>query len=221
MHIPLYIFDMDETLVDGDTSSLWIEYLISKGLCGQEVKTQEQALMVDYALGDLDLQAYMDLVVSPISHIPSSQVDSLVDDFVSQCVMPKVFPQAKDLIDALLAAGVEIIVISASATFIVQSVVKRLGITHAIGVNTLVKDGFYTSKIVGVPSYREGKIACLKHWIQSHHADFDETHFYTDSINDLPLCEFADFAYLINPRGQLAAVAATHPEWTTFNWQWQ
>ncbi len=80
-----------------------------------------------------------------------------------------------------------------------------------------VVNGYYTSKIEGTPSYREGKIRRLKDWVEQGNNDYNPIHFYTDSINDLPLCEYSDYAYLINPCTQLKE-AAKGKDWEIYNW---
>ena len=96
------------------------------------------------------------------------------------------------------------LMISASVTFLVAAVGKQIGITHALGIDLQVENNCYTSCIQGIPSYREGKVTRLEQWLASKADQYTDIHFYTDSINDLPLCEFADHAYLVNPCPQLA-----------------
>ncbi|MBU2897436.1 haloacid dehalogenase-like hydrolase [Vibrio hepatarius] len=97
-------------------------------------------------------------------------------------------------------------------------IAEQIGITNALGIDLRIKDGCYTSTIQGVPSYREGKVIRLKEWLQSQPDKYSVIHFYTDSINDLPLCEFADKVYLVNPCPQLLE-QAQHHNWTKLNWE--
>jgi HAD superfamily hydrolase (TIGR01490 family) len=108
-------------------------------------------------------------------------------------------------------------IISASVTFLVEAVGRRLGIHSALGIDLVERNDYYTAEIAGVPSYREGKVTRLKQWLDAQPKAYSEIHFYTDSINDLPLCEYADHAYLVNPCPQLAQ-QATHHNWPVLKW---
>lgn len=213
----LYIFDMDETLVDGDCSMLWNQYLVDNGYVDiPNFIEVDKVLMARYAKGELDMEEYLDYVMQPLLTIPTTLVEDMVTDFVEKYVSPKVFQEARNLINSLLKAGIDMLVISATASFIVEKVAKSLGITESLGIDMVVKDSCFTSKVAGVPSYREGKIVRLDSWLSEQTKQYSRMHFYTDSINDLPLCMHADAVYLINPCDKLRAVAKE--EWQIYTW---
>ncbi len=215
---PLYIFDMDDTLVAGDCSMLWNQYLFDKGVATlPDFLETDRKLMALYAIGKLDMEEYMEYVMQPLAGIPQQEVDNMVDDFVATRVAPLIYPEAISLIRSLSEKQVPMLVISATASFIVRKVAQSLGIHHVIGIDMAEDNGGYGAEIVGIPSYREGKIARLKVWQEEQKQPFSETHFYTDSINDLPLCEYADYAYLINPCAQLKEAAKDKP-WVVYHW---
>ncbi len=110
------------------------------------------------------------------------------------------------------------LIISASVSLLVNAIAPALGIEHAIGVDVKIKNGCYSGEIDGTPSYQQGKITCLENFLARHPHYDGEIIFYTDSINDLPLCQRADRVYLVNPCQKLAA----HGEvmgWPVLNWQ--
>lgn len=215
---PLYVFDMDDTLVNGDCSMLWNQYLVDKGIVTiPDFLETDKKLMGLYSIGEMDMEEYLDFVMQPLFDIPQQKVDSMVDEFVTEYVNPKVFTEARSLIDELSVKSQPMLIISATVSFIVKKVALSLGITEAIGIDMQVKNDRYTSKIEGIPSYREGKIRRLKDWVGGTSDKYNPVHFYTDSINDLPLCEYSDYAYLINPCPQLKEAASNKP-WEIYHW---
>ncbi|WGY45765.1 MULTISPECIES: HAD-IB family hydrolase [unclassified Vibrio] len=218
MSQPLYVFDMDDTLIDGDCAMIWNEFLVDKGIATDpEFLNQDRYLMSLYARGEMDMEDYLDYVMQPLAALPVEQVHALVDECVDRRIMPRLFDEARNLIATLKAHNTTMLIISASVSFLVEAVAKQVGIPHALGIDMAVSNGHYSSEIVGVPSYREGKVARLEEWLLTHPQHLDEVHFFTDSINDLPLCQHADFAYLVNPCQRLAAHAG-QPHWQVLRW---
>ncbi|UTT86448.1 HAD-IB family hydrolase [Vibrio pelagius] len=218
MSKPLYVFDMDETLVNGDAAMMWNEFLVEKGIASDASFVEEdQRLMGLYAQGKLDMEDYLTFAMQPLADMTTQQVNALVEECVDTKVLPNLFKQTLPLIGQLKRDGIDMLIISASVTFLVEVVGQKLGISEALGIDLVEKQGRYTSKIEGVPSYREGKVTRLEQWIAAQPTTYSEIHFYTDSINDLPLCEYADYAYLVNPCPRLKALA-DRPNWQTLNW---
>ncbi len=132
--------------------------------------------------------------------------------------MPRVYPQAWDLLQTLRAQGEQMLVISASVSLLVQAVASALGIEQALGIDVEMADGGYSGVIAGTPSYQQGKVVRLAAWQKARPHESGEVTFYTDSINDLPLCLHADHVRLVNPCPQLAAVNASH-NWPVLEWR--
>ncbi|MEZ9056488.1 HAD family hydrolase [Vibrio pelagius] len=218
MSKPLYVFDMDETLVNADAAMLWNEFLVEKGIASDASFIEEdQRLMGLYSQGELDMEDYLTFAMEPLADMTTQQVNVLVEECVENKILPKLFKQTLPLIDQLKRDGIDMLIISASVTFLVEVVGQKLGISEALGIDLVEQQGCYTSKIEGVPSYREGKVTRLEQWITQQQNQYSEIHFYTDSINDLPLCEYADYAYLVNPCPRLKALT-DRPNWQILNW---
>lgn len=208
----LTVFDLDETLVHGDTSVIWRQYLQEiKVITDPNYAKKDNDYMQQYADGTLDLADYLHFSLSPIANTPIEQVNAWLADCVHNHVVQHIFPEAKTLIKELTADndGEDMLIISATVTFIVKAVANELGIKNAIGVDVAVENNAYTHHVVGTPSFREGKVIRLKQWLTENgkHNVYDHVVFYTDSINDLPLCEFADEVFTVNPCRQLHPIA--------------
>ncbi|MDA0150216.1 HAD family hydrolase [Vibrio sp. LaRot3] len=215
---PLYLFDLDETLIDGDCAMIWNQFLVAKGYVDDPEFLEKDAwLMAQYAQGELDMQQYLRFAMQPLANLSKSEVDDLVTECVDTRILPLVFPQAAKLIQQLKNDHIDMIVISASVSLLVHQVAQALGVSESIGIDLEVKNGCYTDSIIGVPSYREGKVARLNQWCKQQPKQYGNVHFFTDSINDLPMCEAADFTYLVNPCPQLKAVGQ-RINWVTLDW---
>ncbi|MUL10700.1 HAD family hydrolase [Aliivibrio fischeri] len=215
---PLYIFDLDETLINGDCAMIWNEFLVDKGIVTTpDFLEEDKRLMALYSRGLMDMEDYLTFAMFPLKDIPTVQVERLIEECVKERILPLLFPEAKILINQLKADNIDMIVISASVSFLVKIVAKHIGIEHAIGIDLKEKEGYYTRHILGVPSYREGKVSRLTEWLNGGDKTYSSLHFYTDSINDLPLCLYADHTYLVNPCEQLA-VYSKKKNWPILAW---
>lgn len=220
MPTPLYVFDMDETLINADCAMIWNTFLVEKGIVTDTgFIDEDQRLMGLYAEGKLDMEDYLNFSMAPLTAMPKADVDALVAECVESHILALQFNHSKTLIAQLKRDNIDMVIISASVTFLVQAVGRRLEIPVALGIDLVESNNCYTSQISGVPSYREGKVTRLNQWLAAQEKDYSEVHFYTDSINDLALCEHADFAYLVNPCPRLRLRAhANQPNWTVLSW---
>ncbi|ALR77016.1 HAD family hydrolase [[Enterobacter] lignolyticus] len=218
MSASLHIFDLDNTLIDGDSSTWWSEYLVREGLVDDaRYLAREAALMEDYAHGSMDLHQYVALTLSPLAAMTIPEVDARVARWVDDVILPRVYPQARELIQTLNAQGQPTLVISASVSLLVKPIARALGINEAIGVEVRTRDNRYSNCISGTPSYQQGKITRFNAWRETQAAAPETVTFYTDSINDLPLCLQADKVVLVNPCPQLRAQGEAR-QWPAVSW---
>ncbi|VUC88037.1 phosphoserine phosphatase [Raoultella terrigena] len=215
----LTIFDLDNTLIKGDSSTVWSRFLVREGwISDPDYLAREAMLMADYDRGEMNIADYVALIQAPLIGIPQAEVDGLVARCVREEILPRVYPQAWEVIRTLRARGEQMLVISASVSLLVQAVSDELGIDQALGIDVEMADGGYTGVIAGTPSYQHGKVVRLAQWRQAYPQLVGEVTFYTDSINDLPLCLHADRVRLVNPCPQLAAANEEH-RWPVLSWQ--
>ncbi|ELS1884259.1 HAD family hydrolase [Raoultella ornithinolytica] len=214
----LTIFDLDNTLIKGDSSTVWSRFLVREGWVSDPAYLAREALLMDdYDRGEMNIADYVALIQAPLIGVPKAEVDALVARCVQQDIMPRVYPQAWDLLQTLRAQGEQMLVISASVSLLVQAVASALGIEQALGIDVEMADGGYSGVIAGTPSYQQGKVVRLAAWQKTWPHESGEVTFYTDSINDLPLCLHADHVRLVNPCPQLTAVNASY-NWPVLAW---
>lgn len=222
MSKPLYFFDLDDTLLNGDSSSLWCHYMVKHGLVKdpEAFLKREQELVESYHAGTMKLQDYLDFATGPILSYSIQDIAGWVDDCVQTEVLPRFFPQARKLLDNLQQQEAGIVLISASSEIVVNPIGKALGLPeeNIIAVHLERKDGYYLPKIKGIPSFREGKVTNVEMWLAAHPEYDANYHFYTDSINDLPLCMKATHTYAVNPN-PLLLVKAQEYGWPVLEWR--
>ncbi|MCE2571617.1 HAD family hydrolase [Motilimonas eburnea] len=214
----LYVFDLDDTLINGDCATIWNEFLVAKGIViAPNFLEEDKRLMHLYAIGKMEMDDYLSVSLAPLANMPIETVNGLVTECVTHRILPKQFSQASALIEQLHRDDMDMLIISASPAFLVKQVGQALGIPHALGIDLVEQNGCYTPNIRGVVSYRAGKVTRLAQWLASQDKSYATIHFYSDSINDLPLCQYADYTYLVNPCPQLAK-HANQPNWTVLQW---
>ncbi len=219
MNDTLYVFDLDETLINGDCAMIWNQFLVKKGvITDSNFLVEDRRLMDLYAQGKLNMEQYLEFTMTPLLDIAENKIEQLIAECVESDILPKLFPQAKTLIEQLQQQKADTLIISASVSFIVEKVAQRLGIDHALGIDLQCKHGNYTQYISGIATYREGKVKRLQQWLCQQRRKDTKIVFYTDSINDLPMCLHADDVVLINPCPQLRSEANSHPLWSILTW---
>lgn len=204
----LAIFDLDNTLLAGDSDHAWGEFIVSKGLVKPEFYSAENDRFYrEYQQGTLDIIEYQRFVLTPISQIPAQQRTELHQQFMSEVITKMRLPKADHLIQQHRSAGDTLLVITATNRFIVEPIVAALGIPNLLATEPEEIDGKMTGGVAGIPCFQEGKIQRLKNWLAEQGNSFTQTTFYSDSINDAPLLHHADVAVAVDPDDRLRQLA--------------
>ncbi|MGB5117687.1 MAG: HAD family hydrolase [Providencia rettgeri] len=218
MQNQLAIFDLDDTLIQGDSSVLWTQYLWDKQIIRDpQFVEADKAMMAQYNAGTLDMPTYLRFNLQTLANVKVEQVDIWLDDFVQTVILPRIYPEAIRTIANYRAKGLPIIVISATVAFIVKRIADQLNADVAMGIDIKQKDGCYTREIDGVPTFKEGKVKRLLAWVRHQPITDAYIYFYTDSANDLPMCQFADETFIVNGDSRLQQ-AATEYNWPQYTW---
>jgi len=204
----LAIFDLDNTLLAGDSDHAWGEYLVQRGLVdGVWYKAENDRFYADYCAGKLDIIAYSEFVFSFLARHDPAWLQQLHAEFMRDCINALMLPKARDLVESHRDAGDELLIITATNRFITEPIARAFGIPHLLATEPDMADGRYTGKVRGVPCYKEGKISRLHDWLAGQGQRYGETWFYSDSRNDLPLLETVDRPVAVNPDAVLEAHA--------------
>ncbi len=206
--MPLAIFDLDETLIKGDSDYAWFQFIIEQGLVDAEAYTeQNHRFYLQYKDGKLDVDAYLELICSILAQTQRDELEAVRDRFLATAMAPLWLPKAAELVDYHRQLQHELLVITSTIEFIAAPIVQRLGIPHLIAPVPEEIDRRFTGKIVGTPSFREGKVVRLKEWLEGKQLTLEDSYFYTDSHNDMPLLEVVDHPVAVDPDPKLELTA--------------
>ncbi|MDH2924738.1 HAD superfamily hydrolase (TIGR01490 family) [Nicoletella semolina] len=214
----IVLFDLDETLINGDSASLWSAFMLEVGLVDNAFLSQERAIMQKYSSGKMSMSEYMAFTLTPLRALSQQKLADYVAHFVDKYISSRFYPQALEKINDYKQANRRLIIISATADFIVTAIAKKLVIQEVIAVQTEVVDGCYTGKTIGVLSYQQGKVERLKDYLGNEYEGLIRTAtFYSDSCNDLPLLNEVAYPKVVNPDEMLRTVAE-HSGWPILYW---
>lgn len=207
----LVLFDLDNTLLSGDSDYAWAQFLIELGVLDRAVyEHANEAYLASYHEGTLNIHEFLLFQLKPLSQYPRAQLDAWHRQFMQRKIRPMITPAARRLVadhagnDSLCA------IITATNSFVTAPIAAELGIEHLIATEPEVIDGAFTGGVSGVPSFREGKIARLDAWLGARDrrlADFGKSWFYSDSHNDLPLLERVTDPVAVDPDDALEHTA--------------
>jgi HAD superfamily hydrolase (TIGR01490 family) len=214
----LAIFDLDETLINGDCASLWSKEMVRLGWVeGESFMQRDLELMAAYGQGNLAMEDYMAFSLAPIAGRSDAAVTSAVAEFVDNVIDPVVYQDARTAIAHHQAAGDRLLVISASGAHLVRPIAAHLGIDETLAIDLEVRNGLFTGRTEGVLTYREGKVIRLMQWLEAQGETLDGACFYSDSRNDLPLLSKVSQPLAVNPDPVLLA-HAEKAGWPVLNW---
>lgn len=212
----LAIFDLDNTLIAGDSDHAWGQFLIEQGRVDADAyKQANDQFYQDYCAGTLDIQAYLRFALAPLKKLDRDELRRLHAQFMTDKIAAMSLSKAKTLIDQHKQKGDVLLVITATNEFVTAPIVKALGIDNLLASGVEQVDGHYTGEPEGIPCFAEGKVQRLKQWLdeQDESVRALDTYFYSDSRNDLPLLEQVDYPVAVDPDPTLAEVAKTRG-WT-------
>lgn len=210
----LALFDLDNTLLNGDSDHSWGMYLADIGAVDSDVQKQKQDFFYQqYLDGTLDIREFCEFQFTVLTQHSLEQLHSWRADFLKTVIEPMILDGKAQLLDKHRTAGDDLVIITATNDFITAPIADRLNVPTLIATNAEQMNGRYTGKLSGVPCYQAGKVTRLNAWLNQQGKKFENSYFYSDSINDLPLLELVDTPIAVTPDNKLRA----HAEKS--NWQ--
>ncbi|WP_024929468.1 HAD family phosphatase [Methylophilus sp. OH31] len=210
----LALFDLDNTLLAGDSDYNWSVFLISEGLLDAEQhKARNEQFYEDYKNGNLDIYAFLKFQLQPLSQHPKAFLDELHTKYMGTVIRPMMTQKAQDLVNQHKANGDLCMVITATNSFVTKPIATAYGIENLIGTDPEMVDGQFTGGVSGTPSFQQGKVTRLNDWLAVRGqtlADFETSYFYSDSHNDLPLMKLVTNPVAVDADPTLTAYAGEH-----------
>lgn len=206
--MPLAIFDLDNTLLSGDSDYLWGRYLVELGVVdGDDYERANAQFYEDYRAGRLDIDAFLAFALRPLRDNDPADLYRWRGEFLSKRIEPCIGQPALDLVDQHRRRGDTLLVITATNAFVTAPIVERFGIRHLIATEPERDGTGFTGRVAGIPAFQAGKVTRLEAWLSERDEDLAGSTFYSDSINDLPLLERVDHAVTVDPDPDLAEAA--------------
>ncbi len=210
----LALFDLDNTLLAGDSDFEWAQFLISKGVVDREVQEARNIQFYEqYKAGTLDIQEFLAFQLAPLARHARPELDAWHAEYLDRHIRPIMTLKARTLVLEHLAAGDLCAIVTATNSFVTGPIAREFGIQHLIGTIPAVDvaSGAFTGASTGIPSFQSGKIVRVEQWLQDlglWWGSFDNSYFYSDSHNDLPLMQKVKTPIAVDPDDKLRAHAS-------------
>ncbi len=218
----LTLFDLDNTLLGGDSDYGWAQFLIEVGaLDAATYEERNAAFFADYKAGRLDIHAFLDFQLRPLAEHEPARLFAWRERFLVEKIRPMLLPAAEAVVRQRLDAGDLVAVVTATNSFVTRPIAQMYGIEHLVATEPEMTNGRFTGRVTGVPCFQAGKVTCVQAWLDGRTqrlTDFSESWFYTDSHNDLPLLHAVTRGVAVDPDPILAEQAAVRG-WPIVSWR--
>ncbi|MBL1294371.1 MAG: HAD family hydrolase [Thiotrichales bacterium] len=204
----LALFDLDNTLLGGDSDYLWGQFLIELGVVDAKIQEREnQRFYDDYKNGTLDIDAFLAFQLAPLAQHPRAILDQWHQQFMAEKINAIMLDKSKQLIQRHRDAGDTLLIITATNRFVTGPIAEAFGIDLLIATEPEEINGEFSGAYSGTPCFREGKVTRINEWLSNNNHDLANSHFYSDSHNDLPLLQMVDHPVAVDADEQLTAHA--------------
>jgi|TARA_A100001388_G_C28622194_1_gene428116 HAD superfamily hydrolase (TIGR01490 family) len=204
----LAIFDLDNTILNGDSDYSMINYLIDINLLGKNAKLKNEQFIQDYQRGQLDFNQYTNFALKPYIGMTQKEINEIIMPFVENIIEPMINIFALKLLHEHYEKEHKLLLASATNELIVKPIAKRLEIKNVIATKVEFKNNKCTGEFIPPSALGEGKLQLVKSWMKyKQRNSFSRVTFYSDSINDLPLLEAVEFPIAVNPDQTLEEIA--------------
>jgi HAD superfamily hydrolase (TIGR01490 family) len=206
--VRLALFDLDNTLLAGDSDHAWGEFLCQRGLVDAEsYRARNDAFYQDYLSGELDVEAYQNFCQELLGRSDMAQLQQWHTEFMRDHIEPIMLAKGAALVRRHHEAGDRVVIITATNRFITGPIAARLGVDTLLATECEMQDGRYTGRLTDVPCFQEGKVTRIERWLQENDQSLDDSYFYSDSRNDLPLLERVSHPVAVDPDPTLREIA--------------
>lgn len=204
----LAIFDLDNTLLAGDSDALWGQFIAQHGHVNKEEYERENLRFYEaYKAGTLDIYEFLAFSLKPLSQLDMAELSRLHHRFMQECILPIISQQARHLVNQHREKGDVLLIITATNRFITAPIAKEFGIENLLATEAEIINNQYTGQVSGTPCFQEGKVTRLNEWLQQTGYTLEDSYFYSDSHNDIPLLEIVSYPVAVDPDTKLEEYA--------------
>ena len=207
----LTIFDLDNTLLSGDSDRAWGQYIVEKKIVPDKFLLESENFYNSYYDGNLDIHSFLDFCLKPLMENEWSDLIELRKGFIDNKIKPMILNKAVEAVELSKSKG-PVVIATATNSFVTRPIADLFGIKNLIATEFIVKDNKFTGEVDGVPCFREGKVKKVEKWVKENGYNLLDATFYSDSFNDLPLLEKVKTAIVVDGDDKLIE-KAKHNEW--------
>lgn len=194
------LFDLDNTLLAGDSDQLWGEFLIEQGIVDHALYQRENdRFYQEYKQGTLDIHEFLAFSLKPLAEHDMATLQAWRRDFMEQKIRPIMLDQGYALLEKHRAQGHKLVIITATNQFVTAPIAEAFNVDALLATEPEIKDGRYTGQVIDPPCFQGGKVTRLKQWLTQQGLNLTSSWFYSDSHNDLPLLELSTHAIAVDP----------------------
>lgn len=206
--VSLAIFDLDNTLIADDSDYLWGQFLVNKGIVDREHYEQANAKFYeDYKQGTLNIEEFLQFSLKPLADNEPEKLYQWRDQFIQEIIQPILLKPALELVNKHKKNHDTVLVITATNRFITEPIVNLYGIDKLLATSPELRNNRFTGHFEGVPCFQEGKVTLLQQWLEKSEQSLENSWFYSDSHNDLPLLKIVDHPVAVDPDKSLEKFA--------------
>jgi HAD superfamily hydrolase (TIGR01490 family) len=210
--VELVLFDLDNTLLAGDSDYAWAQFLIEQGVLDRaQYEVRNDEFFLQYKAGTLDIHEFLTFQLAPLAAHPRAQLDRWHAEFMRQKIRPMIGAAAHALVERHRGPDNLCAIVTATNSFVTAPIAREFGVPHLIATEPEERDGRFTGGVAGLPCFQSGKVTRVVEWLAREGHSFESfaaTRFYSDSANDLPLLERVSHPVAVDPDDRLRAVAA-------------
>tara|TARA_Y100000768_G_scaffold302465_1_gene236353 strand:- start:526 stop:1176 length:651 start_codon:yes stop_codon:yes gene_type:complete len=213
----LTIFDLDNTLLNGDSDRNWGEFLSEKRIVNDDYLIRSEQFYNNYYDGSLDIKGFLDFCLEPLKNNEMDLLLELREEFIEKKIKPIVLPAALTKVKEEMEDNT-VIIATATNDFVTKPIANLFGIEDLIATEFEIANSKFTGRVLGLPCFREGKLQKVTEWINLNGYALAESRFYSDSFNDLPLLEKVREAIVVDGDGKLLKEAKKN-EWSCLSFR--
>ena len=209
----LLIFDLDNTLLAGDSDRNWGIFLAEQKVVDSSYLDESEKFYNNYYEGSLDIDGFLSFCLRPLIDNDMSYLLKLRQQFIDEKIKPIVTQTGKKLIDESQAEGKTVIIATATNDFVTRPIADLFNVDTLIATEFEIQNNNFTGKVLGEPCFRDGKLNKVKKWIHENDYNLSETSFYSDSFNDLPLLEKVKYPVIVDGDDKIVEIGKNN------NWE--
>ena len=202
----LQIFDLDNTLLAGDSDRNWGIFLAEKNIVESSYLDESEKFYNNYYDGSLDIDGFLSFCLKPLVSNDMSKLLSLREQFIEEKIKPIITQSGKEIINQAIENGKTVIIATATNDFVTKPIADLFNVSTLIATEFEIKNNSFTGNVVDIPCFREGKLKKVEKWVQENSFNLSEATFYSDSFNDLPLLEKVKYPIIVDGDDKLKEI---------------